>query len=224
MAWGLVVIALYCLMTDRLFAGYPNLLNFSRNPIVDSRTEFRVGPQLVPYFHQLLAGFPEAFKLPFNSLGEKDERLKFEQDFANQEELKKYYAAQTALPEDTELIRRLTSAGDRVAVLSSFEVMLLKNADRKPFFYYFPLLNSRPLTVRNFMVTELLSYPQLQKLLDQLEAQKPPYIFMERIFLTPQVPQAYFYDFPDLIALIRYCLSNYEPAEVGKYLVAMKRK
>jgi len=42
--------------------------------------------------------------------------------------------------------------------------------------------------------------------------------------LTPQVPQAYFYEFEDLIVLIRYCLSQYEPVEVGKYLVAMKRK
>lgn len=223
-AWGLLLTALFCLMTDRLFVGYPNLLNFSHNPIVDSRTAFRVGPGHIPYFNQLLVSFPEAFKLPLNSLGEKDEQLKFDQDFANDEALKAYYARQTALPEDTALIRRLTSAGDRVALLSSFEVTLLNNADRKPFFYYFPLINSRPLTGRNFMVTEVLSYPQVQKILDQLETQKPPYIFMERIFLTPQVPQAYFYDFPDLITLIRYVLSRYEPVEVGKYLVAMKRK
>ena len=80
------------------------------------------------------------------------------------------------------------------------------------------------MTGRNFMVTRLFSYTQLQKTLAQLEAQKPPYIFMERIFLTPQVPQAYFYEFDDLIVLLRYVLSNYEPVKVGKYLVAMKRK
>jgi len=223
-AWGLIAAALWCLMTDRLFVGYPNLLNFSRNPIVDNRTEFRVGPHLVPYFNQLIVDFPESFKLPLNSLGEKDEQLKYEQDFKNQDELKSYYAKQIALPEDTALIKRLTSPDERVAVISSFEVSLLNNADRKPFFYYFPLINNRPLTMRNFMVTGLLSYTQLQRLLDQVQTQKPRYIFMERIFLTPQVPQAYFYTFPDLIILLRYVLANYEPEETGKYLVAMKRK
>ena len=42
-AWGLVVAALFCLGTNRWFIGYPNLLSLSRNPIVDSRTSFRVG-------------------------------------------------------------------------------------------------------------------------------------------------------------------------------------
>lgn len=221
--WGLIAAAFFCLGTDRLFIGYPNLLNFSRNPLVDNRTAFRVGPNHVPYFHQLLVDFPESFKLPFNSIGQKDEGLKFEKDFANQDELKAYYAQQTSFPEDAAMIRRLIPEGARAAVLSSFEVLLLNEANRKPFFYYFPLLNSYPMTARNFMVTELLSYPQIQKVLDQLESQKPSYVFMERIFLTPQVPQAYFYDFPDLITLLRYVLSNYKPVEVGKYLVAMKR-
>ena len=223
-AWGLVVIALYCLVTDRLFTRYPNLLSVSRNPLVDSRTAFRVGPQQISYVNQLWAAFPETFKLPVNSLGEKDEQVKLEIDFRDHAALKAYYAQETAWPEDTALIRRLTPEGGKAAVLSSFEVLLLQKADRRPFFYYFPLINSRPLAVRNFMVTRLFSYTQLQKTLDQLEAEKPPYIFMERIFLTPQVPQAYFYEFGDLIALIRYCLSKYEPVEVGKYLVAMKRK
>ena len=58
--------------------------------------------------------------------------------------------------------------------------------------------------------------------MDELERQKPPYVFMERIFLTPEVPRAYFYDFGDLIALIQYVNAKYEPLEAGKYLVAMK--
>ena len=223
-AGGLVVASLYCLMTSRLFTGYPDLLNFSRNPIVDPRTFLRVGPRLVPYFHQLLADFPESFKVPLNSLGQKDEQLKFEQDFPDQEALKDYYDQQTALPEDTALIRRLTARDERVAIISSFEITFLNNADRKPFFYYFPLINNRPLTVRNFMVTGLITYTQLQKVLDQMESDKPPYIFMEKVFLTPQVPQGYFYQFPDLIIILRYVLAHYEPVAYGKYLVAMKRR
>ena len=74
------------------------------------------------------------------------------------------------------------------------------------------------------MQTQLFSYPQLQSVIDQLDAEKPPYVFMERIFLTTQVPQAYLYDFGDLISIIQYISSRYEPVAVGKYLVAMKLK
>jgi hypothetical protein len=223
-AWALVFSGLYVLMTNHFFAGYPNLLNFSRNPIVDSRTAIRMGARQLPYFNLQVADFPEAYKVPVNSLGEKDEQLKFEKDFTTQAELKDYYDRQTALSEDAALIRRLTPNGGSAAVISSFELLFLQKADRKPFFYHFPLIRSRMLTGRNFMETTIFSYAQLQRALDQLDKQKPPYIFMERIFLTPQVPRAYFYDFGELIVFVRYVLANYEPAEVGKYLVAMKRK
>jgi len=223
-AWGLVVAVLYCLVTDRMFTGYPNLLNFSRNPIVDSRTAFRVGSDHnIPFFHQMLTSYPDAYKLPFNSIGEKDEQLKFPEDFADDAALKAYYEKETSFPEDAALIRRLTPEGASAAVLSSFELLLLERADRKPFFYYYPLLNSVLMTGRIFMVTGLFSYPQVQKVIDQMETQKPEYVFMERIFLTPQVPLNYFYDYPDLVTLIQYVRSKYEPVETGKYLAAMKR-
>jgi len=220
----LLIIAVYCLFTSRLFMGYPNLLSLTRNPVVDTRTSFRVGPHQIPYFHQLLADFPESFKLPVNSLGEQDEQLKFEKDFKDDNALKIYYNQETAWPEDTAMIQRLTPTGSKVALLSSFEVLLLEKSNRKPFFYNFPLLNSRPLRVRNLMVTCLFCYPQLQEAINQVESQKPKYIFMERIFLTNKIPQAYFYEYDDLIFLLRYVLSTYEPVEIGKYLVAMKRR
>jgi len=223
-ACGLLVAALYALMTNRFFTAYPNLLNLSRNPIVDSRTAIRIGPRQLPYFNVQVADFPETYKLPLNSLGDKDEQLKYEKDFSSHAALKVYYAQQTALREDSALIRRLTPDGGKAAVISSFELLFLQRADRKPFFYYFPLIKSRMLTGRNFMETFLFGYPQLQKVLDQLQTEKPAYIFMERIFLTPQVPSAYFYDFGEVVTLLRYVFLNYEPVETGKYLVAMKRK
>ncbi len=224
MVWALAFVSVYCLVTSRHYPGYPNLLNFSRNPIVDERVAFRVGPRQVPYFHQLMADFPEAFKLPLNNLDQKEEGLKFEKDFADQKELKDYYAQATSWPEDVQLIRRLTPEGGSAAVFGSFEILLLQRADRKPFFYYFPLINSRPLTVRNFMVTCLFCYPQVQQILDQLENQKPEYVFMERIFLTPQIPQAYLYEYDDMISILRYILAKYQPYEAGKYFIAMKRR
>ena len=221
--WVILGICLYSLLTARLFTAYPNILNKSRNPIVDSRTALRVGRD-VPYFHQLSVDFPESVKLPLNSLGERDEQFKSESYFVSHAALKSYYREETAFTEDAALIARLTPADARVALLSSFEVMILSKADRKPFFYYFPLLNSHPMRMRNFVVTTIFSYTQLARCLKQLEDQKPPYVFMEKVFLTSQVPLWYGQQFEDLIALIRYVLAYYEPAEEGKYLVAMKRK
>jgi hypothetical protein len=46
---------------------------------------------------------------------------------------------------------------------------------------------------------------------------------MERIFLTPQVPQWYGLKYEDLIDIIRYVLSHYQVVDRGEYLVALKR-
>ncbi len=216
-------ICLYALLTTQLFMSYPNLLNWSRNPIVDEHVAQKVGHNSY-YFHQMSIDFPPWLKVPLNSLGEADEQFKFEKDFPDHAALKEYYRQETAFREDADLIKSLTPEGARVPLLSSFEVMILSKTDRKPFFYYFPLLNSHPMRMRNFVVTTIFSYPQLTRCLQELEREKPPYIFMERVFLTPQVPMWYGEQFEDLIGLIRYVLNYYEPAETGKFLVAMKRK
>jgi hypothetical protein len=219
----LLCACLFSLAASALFRSYPNLLNVSTNPIVDKRTALTVGAG-VPYFHQLSAGFPEHIKLPVNSLGQKDEEFKYEHNFPNHAALKDYYQKETAFSEDAALIKRFTSTDQKVPLLSSFEVMILSKADRKPFFYYFPLLNSHPMRMRNFVVTTIFSYPQLENCLKQLDTEKPPYVFIEAVFLTPQVPAWYGEEYEDLIGLIRYVLANYEPVTQGKYLVAMKRK
>ena len=110
-----------------MFTGYPNLLNFSRNPIIDPLVAQRVGHDS-PYFNQLYADFPESLKLPLNSLGQKDEGLKFEKDFNTHQQLIDYYKKETDFSSDAGLIQRLTPAGSRVALLSSFEVMILDQA------------------------------------------------------------------------------------------------
>ena len=218
-----VVGCLYCLITTHMFMAYPNLLNWSANPILDPKVSTKVSPR-VDYFHQLSVDFPQALKLPVNSLGKVDEDFRFEKDFINQEALISYYNNETAFSEDAALIAQLTKPEERIALLSSFEVMLLSKANRKPFFYYFPLLNSHPMRMRNFVVTTIFSYPQLMRCLKQMEEQQPPYVFMEKIFLTEQVPAWYGQQFEDLITLIRYVRQHYEPYASGKYLVAMKRK
>ena len=57
--WGLLLAGLYCLITSPTFTAYPNLLNFSPNPIIDIRTAYRVDSNVARNFHVDLAHFPK---------------------------------------------------------------------------------------------------------------------------------------------------------------------
>ncbi len=221
---GLLAAMFYCMFTAPSFTAYPNLLNFSRNPLVDMRTAFRTDASTDPDFDKAIAYFLDNSELPYYSLGQKDAASIFGGDFADDKALKDYYAKDTAWPEDVAMIKRLTPSGGQAAVLSSFEVLFLQRSDRKPFFYYYPLINSRPLIEKNFTQTRLASYIQLKRVMDQIESRKPEYIFMEMIFLAPKVPEYYLNNFEDLILLVQYLRVHYEPAEYSHFLVAMKRK
>lgn len=223
--WVLLSVSLLMLLTSPMFRGYPNWLNVSRNPIVDPRTAQRVGNNSY-YFNQLYVDVPEAIKLPLNNLGEREEGLKYEKDFKTDQEVIDFYHKETDFSKDAALIDRWTPAGARVPLLSSFELLILQQAHRKPFFYYFPLLNSRPMRMRTWMGScgTILTKDNVLKIIRQLESANPPFIFMERIFLTPEVPAWYGYQFEDFIDILRYVLARYEPGEVGQYLVVMKRK
>jgi len=222
-ALGLVAVCAWALLTNHNFISYPNLMNFSRNPLVDtSVVQFPLGRQ--SYFNHLFREYPESAKLARNSLGEIDEKLKFEKDFLSDEDLKAYYLKETDFSTDTKLIQKWTAPDERVALISSFEVEMLLQADRKPFFYYFELLDSRPLRMRMFHDVLFYTHTQLAKTIGSLEQRKPPHIFMERIFLNRAVPASYFYDDPGLMGLLGYVDEHYEPVDTGFYIVAMKRK
>ncbi len=213
----------FALISAPMFTAYPNIFNLSPNPIVDTNVSIKLSNGKM-YFNQLYIDFPEWVKLPVNSLGEKDEKLKYENDFQTDAQLVDYYKQETDFSKDTDLIRRLTPEGARVPLISSFEVLILSEAHRKPFFYYFPFLSSKLMRTRAFVTSTLYTKTQVAQMLSQLVQAKPKYIFMERIFLTPQVPMWYGYQFEDSIALIRYIEAYYQPDQTGQFLVAMKRK
>lgn len=215
--------ALWALVTNHNYIAYPNLLNFSRNPLVDPLVAQPL-PNRMPYFNHLFYQYPDAYKMPLNSLGEKDEQLKMERDFRTDKELVGYFRKEFDFDEDAKLIQKFTPLKSRVALVSSFEIKILMQADRQPFFYVFPLVNSRPMRMRNFVVTHLYTVDHLKKTIAQLDEHKPEYVFMERIFLNRRIPQAYLYDSPGLLDVLNYFNEGYEPVAYGKYLVAMKRK
>jgi len=157
-------------------------------------------------------------------LGESEEDLRTEADFTNDNQFKDYFSHEFDFSQDADLIKRLTSRGDKVPLISSFETRILIQADRRPFFYYFPLIDSCPMRMRIFPFTSLWTTGRVNKTLQQFQEEKPPYIFMAKILLAESVPASYQYLNPDMLIMLSYIHQNYVPFERGHFLIAMKRK
>ena len=218
-----LAVVIVSIVTNHIFLLYPNIFNLSRNPMTHPVVS-QNPPGRFSYFNHLFISYPDAFKLPVNSLGEKDEMLFIEKDFKDDQQLKDFYRQEIDYTKDAALINQLVPAGEQVPLMSSFETPILIQAKRRPFFYTLDLVNSRPRRMRNFVVTLIYTVNNLNREIQRMESRKPEYVFMEKIFLTHEVPQAYLHDSQDLISLLNYILTHYEPAKYGEYLVAMKRK
>ena len=219
---ALAAFSFYALWTNHHYLSYPNIFNFSRNPMVDPLVSETL-PDRRDYLYHRVRDYPEADKLPLNSLGETDEGFKTSGDFASDEELKDYYETESDFSRDARLIQSLTAPRQAVPLISSFEELILQQAGRRPMFYYFSLFFSRPMRMRNFGTMEIFSHGQLAKLTDQLEFAKPPFVFVERILLNRDVPSNYSYENPALMGLLDYVFRHYRPYSYGKYLAALKR-
>jgi hypothetical protein len=220
---AVLALTLFALFTNHNYISYPNLLNVSRNPVVDPKV-FQLPLGRVSYFNHLFLEYPAAFKLKTNSLGETDEQLYVEGNFVSDDHVIAYYRTEGDFKQDAGMIQELTPPGARVPLISSFEVKILMQAGRAPFFYYFPLVNSRPMRMRNFLVSSLPIKEHTERTIRQLEEAKPEYVFMESILLNRDIPAAYRYDSAGMIAILEYVYRHYEPVRTGKFLVAMRRK
>jgi len=219
----LLALAAWALVTTHMFLGYPNIINLSSHPLTDPKVALPLPANGNPYFNHLFRDFEGGLKLPVNSLGGTQEEMLAESDFQDDAELIRYYHKQSNFAKDARLIRSLTAPGDEVPLISSFEVEMLMQAKRKPFFYYFPLLISRPMSMRSFPACSIYTTDQLAKTIGKFEETKPPYVFMERIFMVNEVPRAFLFRYPSLIPLINYVRTHYAMASQGEYLVALKR-
>ncbi len=219
----LIILSMYALITNHNYLAYPNMINVCRNPLLDRLVAQRI-PDGRAYFNHLYVIYSESFKLPKNSLGEVNEDLRVEENFISQEELKAYYHQEFDFTEDALLIQKLTELQKKVPLISAFDIKILMQANRRPFFYHFPLAISRPMHSRMFPNTGMYTTTALKKVISQLEQEKPEYIFMERLYLNREVPQYYYYFTPALLSLLDYVHQHYEPFSYGKYLVAMKCK
>jgi len=218
----LLALAAWALLTTQMFLSYPNMINLSANPLTDARVALPL-PDGGPYFNHLFRNLDPQLKLPVNSLGGTGEELLAESDFNNDAALVAYYRKNSNFTQDAQLIDSLTAHSDEVPLISGFEIKMLMQAHRKPFFYYFPLLISRPMTMRCFEACSIYTTDQLTKTIKKLEDLKPPYVFLERIYMVNEVPKAYLFQFPSLIPLVNYVRTHYTPVAQGEYLVALKR-
>ncbi len=191
----LIGVAAYALVTNHNFLSYPSLLNLSRNPLTDPL----VSQALPPIYTQWT--------------------------FSWDDQLKEFYEKTLDFTKDAQLIQSLTDAHIKVPVISSFEIKILMQANRRPFFYHFPLLVPQVLSLNAWAVSGLYTTEYLKETIAQLEDEKPQWIFLQRIYLNLEnIPKHFEYYFPSLLSLLRYVHANYSPATEGEYLVAMKRK
>ncbi|MBI4309401.1 MAG: hypothetical protein HY591_03620 [Candidatus Omnitrophica bacterium] len=217
-----LALSIYALTTNHNYISYPNLFNFSRDPMVDITVAQRY-PDRQGYFNHLVKPMAEQDKLPVNSLGEVFEDIRAEDSFKSDEELKNYYRGEFDFAQDARLIQSLTRAGERVAVLSSFETKILLQAKRTPLFYHLPMITSQPMRMRAYPADAAHSPNFLADTLRQLQQARPEYVFIQRIFLQQDVPASYLENNANITAIVRYVRGHYSVAGQGKYLAALKR-
>jgi hypothetical protein len=118
---------------------------------------------------------------------------------------------------DAKLIKDKTAPNDRVALVSSFETKILMQADRAPFFYYVPLVESAHTNGTEIRKTYLHTYGRIEKTLKQLKTTPPAYVFIEKKLLAPINQKG-------LNGVLDYVKTHYESEQEGQYLVTYRRK
>ncbi len=135
-----------------------------------------------------------------------------------------FYAQYFDFTKDTGLIDGLTSPQEPVALISSFETKILMQANRRPFFYYFPMIGSQHMIdVEKMCGTYLHTYARLNFTLRQLQEKKPAHIFVETTFWEWDGP-GYNNSQAGLKQLLTYIHLNYKYQAQGQYLTALKLK
>lgn len=219
---GLMLVSVYALITNHNYLAYPNLFNPSPNPLVDPLVIQRF-PDRRGYFNHQVKFIKEQDKLSLNSLGETNEDVLTEDNFRTDPQLKDYYYKEFDFSKDAALIDSFVGPSQKAALLSSFETKILMQANRQPFFYHFPLITSQPMKMRTWPSDAGGTLNFLQETLDQLEQQKPLYVFVEKVFLANSIPASYVENNTSIYSIVQYMRKNYTVVKQGLYLAALKR-
>jgi hypothetical protein len=134
----------------------------------------------------------------------------------------KFYAQQFDFSQDASLIDSLTAPQEPVVLISSFETKILMQADRRPFFYYFPMMESEHMQGDKLRGIYLHTYARLKRTLEQLQEGKPSHIFIQtRLFDGPQA-QDYEDSHEGFKQLMAYIRMHYQFQAQGQWLTALK--
>ena len=124
------------------------------------------------------------------------------------------------------MIKALTTTDEPVALISDFETKILMQSDRAPFFYYFPLISSRPKHMRtlplNFLHTSTDKFNATA--IRQIAQAKPRYVFLENIFLQGGPPAGYLAKAENVWPIVQDVLDHYRVVQRGEYITALERK
>ena len=130
---------------------------------------------------------------------------------------KKFYVENFDFSPDAVLIDALTEPQERVALISSFETKILMQANRGPFFYYFPLIGSEHMQGEKSGTTYLHTYARLEQTLKQMQDERPSHLFIQtRLYQEPHSHEG-------LKKLVEYVRMHYQYQAQGQYLTALKR-
>jgi hypothetical protein len=135
---------------------------------------------------------------------------------------KKFYIEQFDFSQDASLIDALTAPREPVVLISSFETKILMQANRPPFFYYFPMVESEHMQGDKLRGIYLHTYERLENTLRQLQEGKPAHIFIQtRLFEGPQA-QSYEDSHEGFKQLMAYIRMHYQYQAQGQWLTALK--
>lgn len=135
---------------------------------------------------------------------------------------KKFYTEQFDFSQDASLIDSLTLPREPVALISSFETKILMQADRRPFFYYFPMMESEHMQGDKLRGIYLHTYARLARTLKQLQEEKPSHLFIQtRLFEGPQA-QGYEDSHEAFKQLMAYIRKHYQFQAQGQWLTALR--
>jgi hypothetical protein len=137
---------------------------------------------------------------------------------------KQFYGQEFDFSQDASLIDDLTTPHQPVALISSFETKILIQANRQPYFYYFPMMESEHMQGDKLRGIYLHTYARLTRTLQQLQAHAPSYIFIQtRLFEGPQA-QDYENKNEGFKQLMAYIRGHYQFQARGRYLTALQLK
>jgi len=134
---------------------------------------------------------------------------------------KLFYVKNFDFNQDAALIDSLTAGGESVPLISSFETKILMQANRRPFFYYFPMMESEHMQGDKLRGIYLHTYARLERTLNQLQDQKPAHLFIQtRLYQGPQA-QGYEDSHEGFKLLMAFIRMHYQYQAQGQYLTAL---